>query len=459
MFILGRHLTMGFRLTYTFRIGGAVNARRHNFMSETMASQEAKLVGGPGGGGSILLNGFSLHYLHEGKTLDGNTSSSLYDCAVAALEGASSDTQAAPPPQQVQPPSQTKIQELLTLGSIWYLPNTPPVRGPPSIRLTNSSAHKTKPSPQDRLRIHPTPRRFSLPPNVTFQNLISYREDEIGLLVIEKPSAVPCHGTVDNNSENVVAWGREYLGEDSYVGLPARLDIDTSGLLILSTSIEFQRYFTKLIRDNTDAHATAQLMEPTDSKKIRKEYRALVHGSPSDFAAVLKRIADGNNSADDGVNILTHYLLNTIGVPKQFVPHSSFSESPDCINGQLAKLRVKSFRQGKLKNTTEVSVELLTGRTHQIRGQLSEIGFPIVNDVVYGGVRGSDGGTGDSRMCLVCASITFKKPTVREVTEERKIKAYDKKQQRVFFRTESKVVRKYEESDEWVVLVGAGGWW
>jgi 23S rRNA-/tRNA-specific pseudouridylate synthase len=38
------------------------------------------------------------------------------------------------------------------------------------------------------------------------------------------------------------------------------------------------------------------------------------------------------------------------------------------------------------KAVAELEVELMTGRAHQIRGQLSTMGFPICGDAVYGGV-------------------------------------------------------------------------
>merc|ERR1711862_119148 len=42
------------------------------------------------------------------------------------------------------------------------------------------------------------------------------------------------------------------------------------------------------------------------------------------------------------------------------------------------------------KAIIEIQVELLTGRTHQIRGQLSKLGYPIVGDVLYGGAISSE---------------------------------------------------------------------
>ena len=58
------------------------------------------------------------------------------------------------------------------------------------------------------------------------------------------------------------------------------------------------------------------------------------------------------------------------------------------------------------------TIELVTGRTHQIRAQLSAIGCPILGDVLYGGVDLSrEGGAtprvlrDDDRLCLHAAEM------------------------------------------------------
>lgn len=45
------------------------------------------------------------------------------------------------------------------------------------------------------------------------------------------------------------------------------------------------------------------------------------------------------------------------------------------------------------KAVAELEVELMTGRAHQIRGQLSAMGFPVCGDAVYGGVAHYNGDT------------------------------------------------------------------
>jgi Janus/Ocnus family (Ocnus) len=66
----------------------------------------------------------------------------------------------------------------------------------------------------------------------------------------------------------------------------------------------------------------------------------------------------------------------------------------------------------------ELEVELLTGRTHQIRGQLSEAGFPIVGDAQYGGALSVDArmldrdSSGDDKLALQCCQLDFVDPDI-----------------------------------------------
>jgi Janus/Ocnus family (Ocnus) len=66
----------------------------------------------------------------------------------------------------------------------------------------------------------------------------------------------------------------------------------------------------------------------------------------------------------------------------------------------------------------ELEIELLTGRTHQIRGQLSEAGYPIVGDAQYGGASSVDvrarlrDSSGDDQLALQCCALDFLDPDI-----------------------------------------------
>jgi 23S rRNA-/tRNA-specific pseudouridylate synthase len=62
----------------------------------------------------------------------------------------------------------------------------------------------------------------------------------------------------------------------------------------------------------------------------------------------------------------------------------------------------------------ELEIELLTGRTHQIRGQLAAEGFPLVGDVQYGGATASldvpRNNKSSQLLALQCCELSFALP-------------------------------------------------
>jgi 23S rRNA pseudouridine1911/1915/1917 synthase len=99
---------------------------------------------------------------------------------------------------------------------------------------------------------------------------------------------------------------------------------------------------------------------------------------------------------------LKHYLVRN---EKQNKSYASLQEKPGSKEARLKYKLLKSFDRYHL-----VEVELLTGRHHQIRCQLSAIGCCIKGDLKYGAPRSNrDGG-----ICLHARSITFPHPTRKD---------------------------------------------
>jgi hypothetical protein len=147
--------------------------------------------------------------------------------------------------------------------------------------------------------------------------------------------------------------------------------------------------------------------------------------------------------------VVTHYLDFKSAAPKTFVSHlpmlSGSSSDQDsksqwlpcklritrvgdpiplladpCYNGvsmQLAQSLWRGDHSSKpvsCQSVVELEIELLTGRTHQIRGQLKCLGCPIVGDPLYGGGGGDLGGRERMRsansMALQCCAVEFPHP-------------------------------------------------
>lgn len=226
-----------------------------------------------------------------------------------------------------------------------------------------------------------------------------------------------------------------------YISNPQRLDQNTSGLFVLSTKKVFASYFAKLLRMKTDV----QLADDTRTDcAVHKTYRCLVCACPgqadvsnggktnsaTDELARLRRYAEERST-------VRHWLEPSIRAPKTFAAVQGDSSWAECI------LKVKqvgdafpvvgSEAANKLSRAlweeegskprecvavVEVEIELLTGRTHQIRGQMSAEGFPLVGDIGYGGALPTppiSGGVTKSikvpeKLALQCCQLEFIEP-------------------------------------------------
>ena len=171
---------------------------------------------------------------------------------------------------------------------------------------------------------------------------ILYEDDT--LIAINKPPGVVVHPSYKQLSGtllNLVLWHvRDRTG--ARPGILTRLDKETSGIVIIAFA--------------PGAHATMQ--RDAAAGRIRKEYLAVVHGSPHPATGVI-RDPLGRDPADRRRVVVT--------------PGGAPSET---------RYEVKRSLPSGL---SLVRCELVTGRTHQIRVHLSTRGWPIVGDRLYGG--------------------------------------------------------------------------
>jgi 23S rRNA-/tRNA-specific pseudouridylate synthase len=300
------------------------------------------------------------------------------------------------------------------------------------------------------------------------------QDDEKGWIVVDKPAMVPVHMTVDNAQENVAAClqrARTPVVDSTntteepplvpYVTTPQRLDQNTSGLLVVASSKPFAAYFAKLLKTKT-----LQLLDGsnvTSVDGIHKLYRCLVclqppapaddddTGASDDHSpswSVNQATAQLRSLVEEGT-IVRHYLEPSIRAPKRFVekpPPESETEG----NWQEALLKIRSAGNvyalvgnqagrdlahalwynpdnGVVEATPgreripancqaiiEVEIELLTGRTHQIRGQLSAMGYALVGDAQYGGAIpvNKNSGIGSEMLALQCCELEFRDPDI-----------------------------------------------
>jgi len=198
-------------------------------------------------------------------------------------------------------------------------------------------------------------------------------DDNKDYMVIEKPSGLLVHPTDKIETNTLIDWViSKYpevrnIGEDPRrAAIVHRLDKEVSGLMVIPKTQEAFDYFKKLFK----------------VRQIEKKYIALVYGEvQSDTSEINFPI--GRSKDTQGLFAATP-VESGIGKPAKTV------------------FTVKT----RYKNFTLLEVEIMTGRTHQIRVHMKALGHPIVGDELYV-IRGLRKKLDAGRIFLHAASLNF----------------------------------------------------
>ena len=162
-------------------------------------------------------------------------------------------------------------------------------------------------------------------------------EDE-NCLVINKPGGVAVHKGTGNEYGLAEVYKSLYKNEN--INFANRIDKETKGLLLGAKNLKFLRYLTEKIRNN----------------ELEKRYIAVVSGIIEKDEFTIENFLETKE--------------NKVVVS-------------DKENGKAAKTVFKKIKTIGNRYTV-LEIELITGRKHQIRVQLADMGFPVAGDKKYG---------------------------------------------------------------------------
>jgi len=169
------------------------------------------------------------------------------------------------------------------------------------------------------------------------------------LAVLEKPAGIVCHsgaGVHSGTLVNALLFRMKTLptGDPLRPGIVHRLDKWTSGLLVVAKNDQSHRALANQFKN----------------REVKKEYMALVYGRPKS-------------------------ARGTIDMPLGRDPNDRKKISVRARRARNAVTHYEISREYKSFALLQVHIE--TGRTHQIRVHLAQIGHPVVGDDLYGGKR------------------------------------------------------------------------
>ncbi|MBQ9314168.1 MAG: RluA family pseudouridine synthase [Clostridia bacterium] len=165
--------------------------------------------------------------------------------------------------------------------------------------------------------------------------------DDENIVILNKPQGILVQGT--KNDIGLDQLINRYFHTDSIVPCH-RLDRNTSGIIIFAKNAESEEIILKLIKNH----------------EISKHYSCLVYGHPKQKTATLKAylFKDRKNNR---VIISEEKKKGYVEIVTKYTVINTYSD-----------------------NTSLLNVELITGKTHQIRAHLAYIGYPIIGDGKYG---------------------------------------------------------------------------
>lgn len=196
-----------------------------------------------------------------------------------------------------------------------------------------------------------------------------YRDED--LLVLDKPAGMATQPTPARYQGTVYAELQKLLqdprrpGQKPSIGMLQRLDRDTSGVMVFSIHPRAHKKMTEAFR----------------GRDIHKVYWALVAGKPG--------AAEGRFASQLARRRATNLMVSV------------------ARGGKPAETRYRLLQP--LDPASLVEVQLITGRSHQIRVHFAEAGCPLLGDVAYGGPR-TVAGLDVPRQMLHARELSFSHP-------------------------------------------------
>lgn len=264
-------------------------------------------------------------------------------------------------------------------------------RAKASDRVAPGMEIRVPPLPDTPAPVIAGPGRISAADVRMIQDCVIYKDDD--MIVLNKPPGLPSQGGSGQGERHVDGLAEALtFGYKDKPKLVHRLDKDTSGVLMLARTDRVARRLSEALRHHN----------------TRKIYWALVAGVPNPKKGSIKfaLMKAPGGRGDNEKMICIH--------------PAKIADFPDAKRAQTDYF-VLWFLGTRM---SWMALEPVTGRTHQLRAHMAEIGHPILGDGKYGGSSSENMGDGwgagiggdlSKKLHLHARSLTVEHPVTKEI--------------------------------------------
>lgn len=229
---------------------------------------------------------------------------------------------------------------------------------------------------------------------------IIYEDNDI--IVCYKPAgiATQTRRIGQQDMESFIKNYRASKNEPPYVGIVHRLDQPVEGVMVFAKNQKAAASLSRQIKEHTTEkyYHAASRGQGVSGAAVEDEEESF-----QDKSAYASKVP-GDDKKEDIHDPAWHTLTDYISFDKRTNTSKITSEKD-----RLAKKAVLQYRiLSNECNKTEFDIKLLTGRHHQIRLQLANIGYPLIGDTKYGGE------TAREQLALCSYKLVFDHPATGE---------------------------------------------